>query len=133
MLTSILFPILQSVVFITLIALIREPHRQWSMAILLAVAGGVYLNNEYQLFPAIFALVIGIFSFLGLKNYQFIGIGWLLHSVYDWVHYFNGFPMLNNTPGTAFGCAIFDIGIAVYFLLGAPTLFSKLSFSFYKN
>ena len=124
MLLEILPPIGQSLIFVFLISIIREPYRQRSMAIMLALAGGVYINNAYQLMPEIFALVIAIFSLLGLKNYKFIGIGWLLHSAYDWIHYTNGFPMINHAPGSAFGCAIFDIGIAVYFFFNAPNLLS---------
>lgn len=124
MLADILPPIGQSLIFVFLISIIREPYRQRLMAIMLALAGGVYMNNAYQLMPGIFALVMACFSFLGLNNYKFIGIGWLLHSAYDWVHYSNGFPMINDVPGSAFGCAIFDIGIAIYFFFNAPNLFS---------
>ena len=65
------------------------------------------------------------FSFLGFKSYKFIGVGWIIHTIYDWIHYKNGFPLINGVPGTAFGCAVFDIGIAIYFLFDAPNLFSK--------
>jgi hypothetical protein len=65
--------------------------------------------------------------YLGLPSHRFIGIAWLMHSCWDFVHHFWGNPIWPFMPTSSFGCMIFDALIAVWFLAGAPSVFALIT------
>ncbi len=126
---DILSSLLGGVIFITLVSFIKEPYRQKTMVIMLGVAGGVYVNNSLGLGMPI-AILLGYFAYQGLNSYKFIAFGWLIHTVADIFHHIKGYPMIHNDALSSFGCAIFDVIIAIWFLVDAPSIykpFQKLS------
>ncbi|HYX81526.1 MAG TPA: DUF6010 family protein, partial [Gemmatimonadales bacterium] len=60
-------------------------------------------------------------AYLGLRSYRFIGVGWLVHSCWDIVHHVWGNPIWPFMPTSSFGCTVFDAGIALWFVAGAPS------------
>ena len=60
-------------------------------------------------------------ALMGLNSYRFLGIGWLLHTGWDILHYLYGHPILPFAATSSLGCAICDPVIAIWFLMGAPT------------
>jgi len=122
-------PALAAVVFVLVMSLVREPARLKVNAIIVAGAGGVYLSGGLGpwelLYPAITAPVV----YLSLRSHRFIGLGWLMHSGWDVVHHFHGNPIWPFMPTSSFGCMVFDAGIAIWFLAGAP---SVLALAFHK-
>jgi hypothetical protein len=110
-----------AIVFIVLSSLIKEPHRRNFMAILLAGAGAAYLSGgglgkwEFAGFAITFC------AYKGLDSYRFIGLGWILHTIWDLVHHFYGNPLLPFMPTSSAGCAITDAIIAVWFFANAPS------------
>jgi hypothetical protein len=69
-----------------------------------------------------FGTLLLIVAYNGLRSYGFIGIGWLLHTVWDIAHHLYGNPLLPFDPTSSLGCAICDPVIAVWCFAGAPTL-----------
>lgn len=117
-----LVAVLIAFVFITAMSLIREPHRQKISAILIAGAGAVYWSGGSGSWEYVFAMVMLILAFKGLKNYYFIAIGWLLHAGWDVWHHLYGHPIVLWEPASCAGCAVCDPIIALWFCLGAPTV-----------
>ncbi len=113
-------------IFIALVSLIPEPYRKRIMAMMLAVAGGVYVNNGFGQYEMLAAILIGLLAYYGLKSYQYIALGWLVHTGLDVLHHIHGYPIISTGPLSSFGCAVFDVVIAVWFFMGAPGLYSVL-------
>jgi hypothetical protein len=115
-------PALAAVVFVLVMSLVREPVRLRLNAILVAGASGVYLSGGLGpwelLYPAIATPVV----YLGLRSHRFIGLGWVMHALWDLVHHRYGNPIWPFMPTSSFGCLIFDALIAVWFLAGAPSI-----------
>jgi hypothetical protein len=120
-------PVLGAVIFVLVMSLAKEPTRRTLNAILVAGASGVYLSGGFGpwelLYPAITTPVV----YLGLRSYRFIGLAWLMHSCWDIVHHLWGNPIWPFMPTSSFGCMIFDALIAVWFLAGAPSIFTFVS------
>ena len=123
---QVIAPIAIALVFIALTSFIAEPARQKFMAVMIAGAGSAYLSGG-GLGRGEFALVTALTycAFQGLTSYHFIGVGWLLHTVWDVIHHLNGHPILPFAAGSSLGCAICDPVIALWCFAGAPTLFRK--------
>ncbi|MEM7549297.1 MAG: DUF6010 family protein [Bacteroidota bacterium] len=116
--------IISGVVFIALVSLIKEPYRQRMMAMMLAVAGGVYINNGFGQYEMLAAIVVGIVAFYGSKSYKYIGIGWVFHTALDIAHHIHGYPLISTAALSSLGCAVFDVVIAIWFFTGAPSIYS---------
>lgn len=123
----ILAPIAIAVIYILLCSLIKEPNRQKFNAIMLAGAGAAYLSGGFGIYEVIYCGLITYVAFKGLDSYTFIGIGWLLHTCWDILHHLYGNPILPFAPTSSFGCAIADPVIAIWFLTGAPSIYSILN------
>jgi hypothetical protein len=117
-----LVAVLIAFVFISAMSLVREPNRQKISAVMIAGAGAVYWSGGLGVWEYVFASVMLILAFKGLKNYYFIGIGWLLHAGWDVWHHLYGHPIVQLAPSSSAGCAVCDPIIALWFLLGAPTV-----------
>src|SRR5271165_463178 len=71
---------------IVLSSLIKEPHRRTVMAFVLAGAGAAYLSGGGLGKWEFAGLAITYCAYKGLHSYRFIGLGWILHAVWDLVH-----------------------------------------------
>lgn len=47
---------------------------------------------------------------------------WMLHVAWDMVHHLYGQAILPYVPLSSLGCAICDTGIAIWYFLGAPSV-----------
>jgi len=111
-------------VFIKIMSLVKEPNRQKINAIIIAGAGGVYWSGGLGLWEFAFGSLMLFIAFNGLKHYYFIGIGWLLHSVWDILHHLYGNPIVYLNPSSSAGCAVCDPILALWFFFGAPSVFN---------
>lgn len=116
-------PIGGAVVFVVVMSLVKEPARRRYNAILVAGASGVYLSGGFGAWELVYAgFAGGVMAYLGLRSYWFIGVAWLLHSGWDILHHLCGAPIWPFMPTSSFGCMIFDVVIATWFLAGAPSV-----------
>ena len=117
-------PALGAVVFVLGMSLVREPARRHFNAIFVAGAGAAYLNGGLGLWEFPFIAVATAVAYLGLGSHRFIGAAWLLHAGWDVVHHLYGQPIWHWQPLSSFGCAVLDSLIALWFLAGAPSVYS---------
>jgi len=110
---------------IVLSSLIKEPHRRTVMAFVLAGAGAAYLSGGGLGKWEFAGLAITYCAYKGLHSYRFIGLGWILHAVWDLVHHYYGNPLLPFMPTSSAGCAITDAILAVWFFANAPSIFDR--------
>lgn len=121
---SIFGNIVAAGLFVLLVGLVREPARQRTMAVMAAVAGGLYFQGGLGLWELPLGLAVIVFAYKGLTAYWGIGMAWMLHAVSDLVHHLAGVPMVPTMPLSSFGCLIFDPLIALWFFAGAPSILS---------
>lgn len=119
----VLAAILVALVYITLVSLFKEPQRQQFNALMVAGAGAAYLNGGLMAFEFVFCTVMTFLAFKGLKNYNWLGLGWLLHTGWDIVHHYYGNPIVPMDEMSSLGCAFCDPIIALWFFMGAPSVF----------
>lgn len=111
-------------VFIGVMSLVKEPYRQKINALLIAGAGAVYWSGGLGIWEFAFSSVMLFVAYKGLKNYHFIGIGWLLHTGWDILHHFYADPIVYFEPSSSAGCAICDPILAIWFFFGAPSIWT---------
>jgi hypothetical protein len=112
--------------FIAIMSLVKEPNRQKINAIILAGAAGMYWRGGLGAWEFVFGAILLAVAFKGLKRYYFIGVGWLLHAGWDVIHHFYGNPIIYLDPSSSAGCAVCDPILAVWFLLGAPSVWNLI-------
>jgi hypothetical protein len=122
---EILGPILVGILFVFACSLIREPNRRNFMAIMIAGAGAAYLNGGLGKWELVFTTLLTYVAYRGLSSYNFIGVGWLLHTGWDVVHHLYGNPIVPFIPGSSLGCAICDPVIALWCFAGAPSVYHR--------
>jgi hypothetical protein len=115
-------PVLVAIVYISLCSLIREPNRRNFNAIMIAGAGAAYSNGGFGKWEFAFTALVTYFAYRGLRSYNFIGIGWLLHTGWDVLHHLYGNPIVPFAPTSSLGCAICDPVIALWCFIGAPSI-----------
>jgi hypothetical protein len=115
-----------SLVYILLFSLVREPVRQQYNAIVVAGAGAAYLSGGLGGWEFAFCTLMTFVAYKGLTHYYFIGIGWLLHTVWDVMHHLYGNPIVPFDPASSAGCAVCDSILALWFFAKAPSLFDLL-------
>jgi hypothetical protein len=118
-------PAVGALVFVAVMSLVAEPKRRTLNAIILAGASGVYLSGGFGPWELIYPVIALPIALRGLRSYRFIGAGWLIHACWDIAHHLWGNPIWPFMPSSAFGCMIFDIMIAPWFLVGAPSLLKR--------
>lgn len=118
-------PAIAAVLFTLGMSLVKEPVRRGLNAVLVAGTCGVYLSGGFGAWEVLYPVFATPIVYLGLRSYRFIGLAWLMHSGWDLPHYLWGKPIWPFMPTSSFGCMIFDTLIAVWFLAGAPSLFSR--------
>ena len=116
-------PIVVALVYISLCSLFEEPNRRNFNAIMIAGAGAAYLNGGFGVWEFAFLTVVTYCAFRGLQSYNFIGVGWLLHTGWDVLHHLYGNPIVPFAADSSFGCAVCDPVIALWCFAGAPSVF----------
>jgi len=119
-------PVLVAVLFICANSLLNEPNRRNFNAIMIGGAGAAYLSGGFGIWEFMFCAVVTYCAYRGLGSYNFVGIGWLLHSAWDVAHHLYGNPIIPFAPLSSFGCAICDPVIAVWCFAGAPSVYHLL-------
>jgi Family of unknown function (DUF6010) len=84
---SVIGPIMVALVYIALCSLFAEPQRQNFNAIMIAGAGAAYLNGGFGIWEFAFTAMVTFCAYKGLRFYNFIGVGWLLHAGWDVLHH----------------------------------------------
>jgi hypothetical protein len=120
---TIIAPLLIGAAYVCLNSLLPEPHRRRFNAVMIAGAGAAYLSGGgLGVAEVAFTVLMTYVAFRGLESWTFIGIGWLLHTAWDVVHDIKGSPLIPFFLDSSFGCAICDPVIAVWALLGGPSV-----------
>jgi len=119
---AVISPALVALVYILCCSLIKEPGRRHFNAIMIAGAGAAYLNGGLGIWEFAFTPVITFLAYKGLHDYRYIGVGWILHTIWDVVHHHYGTPIVPFVPGSSAGCAICDLVIALWCFAGGPSL-----------
>lgn len=114
--------VLFAIAFVLVVGAIKEPIRQKAMAIMLAMAGGMFAYPPYAELGFLWGVGIAVCGYFGLRSYKFIGIGWILHGVWDTFRYSQDAGLVGMGPHSSLGCAVFDPMIALWFFLGAPSV-----------
>ena len=115
-----------AVAFIAACSLIKEPSRRHFSAIVVAGAGAAYLSGGFGGWEFAFCALMTFVAFRGLGDYRFAGAGWILHTVWDVLHHLYGNPIVPFAPTSSLGCAICDPILAIWYFLGAPSVFRLL-------
>jgi len=121
----LLSPIGVAIVIIGLFSLLKEPQRQHFSAIFLAGAGAAYLSGGFGLWEFGFCAIITLLAYQGLRHYRAIATGWVLHTCWDIAHHYYGNPIIPFSATSSIGCAVCDLGLAAWYWMGAPQLFSS--------
>jgi hypothetical protein len=116
-------PIVIAALYILASSLLKEPSRRNFNAIMLGGAGAAYLSGGFGVWEFVFTAIVTFCAYKGLQSYRFIGIGWLLHTVWDVMHHFYGNPIVPFAAMSSAGCAITDVLIAIWFFADAPSVF----------
>ncbi|MDF3293100.1 DUF6010 family protein [Streptomyces silvisoli] len=115
-------PIGVGILYALVMSLIREPHRRRFNAIMVAGAGAAYLSGGgLGGWELAFTAVATYVAYRGLESWTFVGIGWLLHTAWDIVHYLKGHPILTFDHNSSLSCAICDPVIALWCFRGGPS------------
>lgn len=123
----LLSPLLVAAVIIFLVSLLREPGRRKFSAVFLAGAGAAYLSGGLGVAEFAFCALITFLAYRGLENYNYVAIGWVLHTCWDLVHHYHGNPIIVFDPTSSIGCAVCDLVLAAYYALGAPAVIRRAS------
>lgn len=119
---QIVAPLMVALGFIAACSLLKEPGRRHFSAIMMAGAGAAYLNGGLGVWEFAFCTLVTFLAYRGIKDYRFIAVGWLLHSIWDVAHHFYGTPIVPFVPSSSAGCAICDLGLAAWYFCGAPSV-----------
>ena len=118
-------PAVAAVLFVLVMSFVREPTRRTLNAVLAAGAVSTYLSGGFGVWELLYPLAATPVVYAGLRSYRYIGIAWLMHSCWDIAHHLWGNPIWPFMPTSSLGCLIFDSLIAVWFLVGAPSLIAR--------
>jgi hypothetical protein len=119
---NFLGPALGAGVFIALMSVVPHPARRSFNAIFAAGAVGAYIGGSFGSWELIYPVLAIPVVFLGLRSYRAIGIAWLMHAAWDLPHHLWGRPIWPFMRTSSLGCMVFDALIAVWFLVGAPSI-----------
>ncbi|MGW3893362.1 DUF6010 family protein [Micromonospora chokoriensis] len=112
-------PVVIGLVYVGLNSLVPEPHRRRLNALVVTGAGAAYISGGgFGLWELAFCALLLVVGYAGLTSYTFIGVGWLLHTVWDVVHHRRGTPIIPSLHDSSFGCALCDPVIALWCFAG---------------
>jgi hypothetical protein len=120
---DVVVPVVVAVLFIAATSAFKEPQRRNFNAVVIAGAGAAYLNGGLGVWEFAFTAVVTYCAYKGLNSYRFIGLGWILHTGWDVMHYLYGNPIVPLVSTSSLGCAICDPFIAAWCLAGAPSVY----------
>lgn len=109
-----------ALVFITLMSLLEVGARRRFNAVFVAGAGAAYLGSGLGPWELLLPVVVTALAYRGLSSFRAIGVAWLLHALWDWLHHMLGAPILPFAANSSFGCAVCDAILAAWFLCDAP-------------
>ncbi len=124
---QLLSPLGVAVLWIGCFSLMKEPLRQKLSALMICGAGAAYLSGGLRIWEFVACALFTFLAYRGLSDYRFIGIGWFLHTCWDLVHHFYGNPIIPFAPASSAGCAVCDLVLAVWYFLGARSIFHRPS------
>ncbi|MCC3406986.1 MAG: hypothetical protein JGK17_15605 [Microcoleus sp. PH2017_10_PVI_O_A] len=104
-------------------SVISEPRRRQVNCILVGLAASTYGNHSFGLTEAAGTIILLTLGILGLGNYRWLGVAWLVHSGLDIAHHIANDPMFQYFPASSVGCAVTDPILALWFFAGAPDIF----------
>jgi hypothetical protein len=114
-----IMPVVIGLTWAGIFSFVPEPHRRRLNAVLLGGAGAAYISGgSFGLGELAFTAVLSAVAYLGLRSWTFIGIGWLLHTVWDVLHHRRGAPLIPSLHDSSFGCALCDPVIALWAFTG---------------
>lgn len=112
-------PVVIGLAWALIFSLVPEPHRRRLNAVLIGGAGAAYISGgSFGLGELAFTAVLTAVAYLGLRSWNWIGAGWLLHTVWDVLHHRRGAPIIPSLHDSSFGCAICDPVIALWCFAG---------------
>ena len=124
-LVDVVSPVIVALIYIAAVSFFREPERRHFNAIMIAGAGAAYLNGGFGTWEFAFCAVVTFFAYRGTRSYAAIGIGWLLHTVWDMLHHLYGTPIVPFVATSSLGCAICDPIIAAWCFAGGPSVWRR--------
>jgi Family of unknown function (DUF6010) len=123
---TVLLPLLIGVVAVLALSLLPDRHRRKVNALGIAGAGAVYVSGGgFGVWELAFTTVMTVVAYLGLRDWRWIGAGWLLHTGWDVLHHLKGNPILPFAHDSSFGCAICDPVIALWCFAGGRPLLNR--------
>lgn len=127
---SIISPVLIAFIYITIFSFVKEPARQTINALVIAAAGATYWSGGLNFWEFPLGPVMIFLAYKGLRNYNYLGIGWLVHTGYDILHHLYGNPIVPMVSDSSFGCAICDPVLALWLFMGAPSIMKLIDKKF---
>lgn len=118
---NLIGPAVGAGLFVAIMSLVPHPARRNFNAIFAAGAVGAYIGGGFGVWELIYPVLATPVVYLGLRSYRAIGVAWLMHAAWDLPHQLAGHPIWPYVRTSSLGCTIFDLLIAVWFLLDAPS------------
>jgi hypothetical protein len=115
-------PAIGAAMFVAIMSLPRRPIRLRLNAVLAAGAAGVYLSGGLGRWELLYPALATPLLYFAIESFPLIGVAWLMHAAWDTVHHLYGNRIWPFMPTSSFGCLIFDTLIAIWFMLGAPSI-----------
>lgn len=109
--------------YISIFSLVKEPQRQIINALIIVGAGAVYWSGGLGFYEFPLGVIMIFLAYKGLKNYKYLALGWMVHTVYDLLHHIYGSPIVPMESSSSAGCAICDPILALWLFNGAPNVF----------
>jgi len=122
---ALLSPIAVAGVAVALFSLLDEMDRRSASVVTVAGAGAAYLNGGLGAWEFPFCGLVAYLAHCGLQDYRFVGLGWILHTLWDVVHHLYGNPIVPFAPLSSAGCAVCDAVLAGWYFAGAPSVFGR--------
>ena len=117
----VLGPLAIAVAFILLCSLLREPNRRQFSALMIAGASAAYFNGGLGPWELAFCALLRFMAYRGLVNYRYIAVAWVFHTTWDVIHDVYANPIIGFAPKSSAGCAVCDLGLALWYAFGAPS------------
>jgi hypothetical protein len=92
------------------------------MALMLSLCGGCYLNGPYGKIETLGGIFFYFCALFGLNDPLWLAVGWFCHAIVDVFHHYSDYPIVHWIWWSSTGCAAMDPILAIYMLLGAPSL-----------
>jgi hypothetical protein len=124
---TVVAPLLVGVLYVCLSSLIRQPYHRSFNAIMVAGTGATYLSGGgLSSWELAFTAVLTYVAYRSLESWTLTGVGWLLHTGWDILHHLHGNPIIPFAHDSSLGCTICDPDIAIWCLVGGPSITTML-------